>query len=109
MAAQRLYRIIASGEFPLRKGLVDRAVTDLVQAHGRAFRAAFQLRRKVVDALPGAARDRPLAKRADRVLSVHQRALRKPRKMTSPQPISSVTPPMGVTAPSQRGAPKAME
>ena len=128
MGFEGLYRIVCPGEFGFREGLVDRAVTDLVQADRRPFRAAFQLRDEVVDALPRMGRDRPPAQRADQVrvrllssilfsvLSGVRRhyghgpgGRRMPSNMTRPQPMRSVTPPSGVTAPSQRGAPIAIE
>ena len=63
---QSFNRIIGSGQFRLREGLVDRAVTDLVQARGRPPGPALQLRDEVVDALSGVGRDRPPAQGADR-------------------------------------------
>ncbi len=65
MAAQRLGRVVAAGQFGLGKGGVDLVVTDLVDKDRRATLAPAQLRDQVVQALLGAGRDWAQTQRAD--------------------------------------------
>ena len=66
MATQRLHCVIGPGQFGLRERGVNFVVANLVQQNRRPALAAAKLGHKVVQALAGIRRNRPIAQGANR-------------------------------------------